>query len=324
MTVRAKKLFSILFKLAIIALAFYYIYHHVIKNNGNLQKFGKFVSNLPGNKVTITVLLTLLLMAVNWLLESLKWRYLIKKLYPVSVFQAIESVLCGLTWAVFTPNRIGEYGGRVMFLPVRKRIHGLFSMAVGSFGQNVVTNVFGAGAVIWFLFNYMHLNHLLMLLITIVALVFIAAILTLYFNIQWMVYLLNRVKFLKKFHRFFNIMGNYSLRQLLTIIWFCIARFFVFTCQYCLIIHLMVPQVPLFEVALLMFAFFFIQSAIPSLDFVDIGVRGLTASALFTYVTDNTVAIVVAVSLIYIINLVIPAVLGSLFVFKLKFFDRSY
>jgi len=188
----------------------------------------------------------------------------------------------------------------------------------------VITNVLGAGALIWFLFNYVHPRQWLMLFVAVMALVFIVLMLTLYFNIKWMVYMLNQIKFLKKFHRFFYIMGNYNFSQLLNVIWFCIARFFVFTYQYCLIIHLMVPQVALFQVALLIFVFFFIQSAIPSLDFVDIGVRGLTASAIFAYVTDNTVAVVVAVSLIYIINLVVPAVLGSLFIFKLKFFDRAY
>jgi hypothetical protein len=72
-----------------------------------------------------------------------------------------------------------------------------------------------------------------------------------------------------------------------------------------------------------MFVFFFIQSALPSLDVLDIGVRSLTAGTLFSYVTDQSIAIVVAVSLIYIVNLIIPAILGSAFVFKLKFFDRT-
>jgi len=35
------------------------------------------------------------------------------------------------------------------------------------------------------------------------------------------------------------------------------------------------------------------------------------------------VAVIVTVSLIWFINLIIPAILGSLFVFNLKFFDRN-
>ena len=324
MTTRAKKLFSYLLKLAILVLAFFYIYHRIIKNNDNLHKFGNLVTNIPLSKVVITMGFIVLLMIVNWVLESLKWWHLTKELYPISVWKAIESVFCGLTWAVFTPNRIGEYGGRVMFLPIRKRIHGVFAMAVGSFGQNVITNVLGSGAMVWFLFTYVKPNEWLMLGIAIVAVGFIAIMLTFYFNIKWMVYLLNRIKFLKKFHRFFDIMGKYNFHELLEIMWFCLARFFVFTFQYYLIIHLLIPEIPFLQLVLLMFTFFFIQSAIPSLDIIDIGVRSYTAIALFGYLTDKTIAVVVAVSLIYIINLVLPAVLGSVFVLKLKFFDRTY
>jgi hypothetical protein len=321
---KAKKLLSYLLKFVILLLAFYFIYHRIIKNNGNLQKFHDLVLHISYNKVVFTMTFIVFLMILNWVLESLKWWYLTQELYPISVWKAIESVFCGLTWAVVTPNRIGEYGGRVMFLPNRKRIHGVFAMAVGSFGQNVITNVLGAGSVIWFLYSFLHLNQWLMLGITVVAVIFIVLMLIFYFNIKWMVSLLNSIKFLKKFHRFFDIMGKYKPAELLNIMWFCLARFLVFTFQYYLIVHLLIPQIPLLQMTLLMFVFFFIQSAIPSLDVLDIGVRGLTATTLFSYVTDQSVAVVVAVSLIYIINLLVPAILGSVFVLKLRFFDRAY
>jgi hypothetical protein len=262
-------------------------------------------------------------MIVNWVLEALKWWHLTRELSPMPVWRAIESVFCGLAWAVFTPNRIGEYGGRVMFLPNRKRIHGVFAMAVGSFGQNVITNVLGAGASVWFLYTFMPLNQWLMLGIAVVAAGFMAIMLVFYFHIKWLVWLLNRIKFLKKFHRFFDIMGRYKAGQLLNIMWFCLARFLVFTFQYYLIIHLLIPEIPIGDIALLMFVFFFIQSAVPSLDLLDIGVRSLVAVKLFGYVTHQTIAIVAAISVIYLVNLLIPAILGSVFVFKLKFFDRT-
>lgn len=300
-----------------------FIYHRILKNDDNIHKFNRLVININFDKVVIIMAAVVLLMVINWVLEALKWRYLTRQLSPITVWRAIKSVFCGLTWAIFTPNRIGEYGGRVMFLPNRKRIHGMFAMAVGSFGQNVITNVLGASAIVWFLFSFIHLNSWLMLLITVAAAMFLAIMLTLYFNISWMVSLLNKIKFLKKYHRFFDIMGNYKTSQLLKIMWFCMTRFFVFTFQYYLVIHLFLPAIPLVQMILLMFVFFFIQSALPSLDFFDIGVRSITADKLFSYVTNQHIAVVVAISLIYIINLIIPAILGSVFVFKLKFFDRN-
>ncbi len=323
MIARTKKLLSYLLKFAILVLTAWYIYKRILKDNNNLHRFQALVSHIPQSRVIIILTAVLILMMVNWVLESLKWWHLTRIIAPMTVLKAVESVFCGLTWAVFTPNRIGEYGGRVMFLPVRKRIHGVFAMAVGSFGQNVITNVLGAGATVWFLYTFLHLNPWLMLGIDVVAVGFMAIMLTFYFNIKWMVSLLNSIKFLKKFHRFFDIMGKYPTNELLSIMWFCLARFFVFTFQYYLIIHLLIPQIPIWEMALLMFVFFFVQSALPSLDLLDIGVRSSIATILFAKVTDQPIAVVVSVSLIYIINLIIPAILGSIFTFKLKFFDRT-
>jgi uncharacterized membrane protein YbhN (UPF0104 family) len=83
-------------------------------------------------------------MFVNWFLEAGKWKYLMSHIEPISFYRAIESVFCGLTLAIFTPNRLGEYGGRVFFLSPKRRIVGIVAMSVGSIGQLVLTNVFGA------------------------------------------------------------------------------------------------------------------------------------------------------------------------------------
>jgi len=323
LTARTKKIFSYLLKLGILALAFWYIYHGIIKYEDNLQKFNKLVENITYSRVLIRLIFIVLLMIANWVLESLKWRYVTRELFPITVWQAIESVFCGLTWAIFTPNRLGEFGGRVMFLPNRKRIHGVFAMTVGAFGQSVVTNVLGAGALMWFLSTYIHVDSWLMAGAVAIDVGFITFMLLFYFNIRWMVSLLNSIKFLKKYHRFFDIMGKYKFYQLLNIMWFCLGRFLVFTFQYYLIMQLFIPDIAPIPMMLLMFVYFFILSAIPSMDIVDIGVRGITADKLFGYITDQHIAVVVAVSIIYIVNMIIPAILGSVFVFKLKFFDRT-
>jgi len=49
----------------------------------------------------------------------------------------------------------------------------------------------------------------------------------------------------------------------------------------------------------------------------------VTATSLFVYLTNQHLAIIAAVSSIWLINLIIPAILGSVFVFNLNFFDRN-
>src|SRR5581483_10065876 len=131
LTSGVKKLLSYSLKAAILILAFVFIYHR-INSNENLKRFEKLISGINHFEAIAVMSAVAVLMLVNWIAEACKWKYITRELQAMSTWQAIEAVFCGLTWAVFTPNRLGEYGGRVMFLPNRKRIHGIFAMAVGS------------------------------------------------------------------------------------------------------------------------------------------------------------------------------------------------
>jgi hypothetical protein len=270
---------------------------------------------------TLTAVVALML--VNWILEALKWVYLTRKLQRMSVWRAIEAVFCGLTWAIFTPNRLGEYGGRVLFLPPRKRVYGVFVMGVGSFGQNLITNIVGITALIWFVYNYIPLNIWGMVLFTTVAVGFGLFMITCYFNMKWLTSILGKIPFLKKYDRFFDIISRYKTGHLLTTLLFCLVRFSVFSFQYYLVIHLLLPQLPVLPTMMMVFNNFFIQSALPTLDLIDVGLRGMTASTFFGYITTQQIAVIAAVSCIWLTNLIIPAILGSVFVLKINFFDRN-
>ena len=323
MTAASKKTLSYLLKATILVLAALFIYNKVIGKNESIRQFELLTSAINPAHVVYTLASIVFLMAANWFLESLKWQYLAKKLTPISVWTAIEAVFCGLTWAIFTPNRIGEYGGRVMFLPNRKRIHGVFAMAVGAFAQNVVTNLTGILASLWFIYYFLDVSIWLYAGCIVISVIVLAFFFIFYFDIKLLVGLLDRVSFLKKYHRFFEIMGRYRLNELLTVLGYSFARFFVFCTQYYLIINLLVPNLPFVEMMLILWVFLFVQSAMPSLDLLDIGVRSFTAMHLFVFITNQQIAIIAAVSLIWLINLIIPAIIGSVFVFKMKFFDRT-
>lgn len=323
MTRSAKKVVSYLLKAGILIVAGWFIYRQFNKKNNDLKQFEHFASQISTVHVVIVMGLVVLLMFLNWFLEALKWRYVTKTLINISLWEAVEAVFCGLTWAVTTPNRLGEYGGRVMFLPPRKRVPGIFAMGVGSFSQGSVTNVLGVIAMIWFVANYIHTNLVLAWSVTAVCAIIVAIQLIFYFNINWAVTLLDRVPFIKKYHRFFEVMGRYHTHELIKIMGFSIARYLTFSFQYFLVFQMLVPGMNIGAMMMMLTLFFLVSSAIPSLDLFDIGVRGFTASHLFVYVTDQNIAVIAGVSSIWLINLFIPAILGSLFVLKLKFFDRA-
>ncbi|WP_411274805.1 lysylphosphatidylglycerol synthase domain-containing protein [Daejeonella sp.] len=319
---QTKKNLSIIIKIAILVLAFGFIFDK-LRNNQNIASFKLLTNSISSSSVWIVLVTLFFLMLLNWFLEALKWKYLLRGVEKISTWKAVESVFCGLTWAVFTPNRIGEYGGRVFFLSPRKRVIGVISMIVGSIGQMVITNVLGSLALLWFVWNFMNLNIIVNFSLTFLVVIFCSFFLLFYFNIQLIDNLLAKVNFIKPFRRFFRILAKYKKADLLRILTYCLSRFTVFTTQYCLVIVLLIPDIPFFPMVMILFILFFIQSSLPSLDIFDIGVRALTAGYFFGFITNQELAIMAATACIWLINLIIPAILGSAFVLKLNFFGNS-
>ena len=85
------------------------------------------------------LVLTVVLMFVNWALEARKWQIVVRKVQFLSFFQSWKAVFTGTTLAFFTPNRIGEYMGRILYLGEGKRIKAISLTIVCSMGQLLVT-----------------------------------------------------------------------------------------------------------------------------------------------------------------------------------------
>ncbi len=318
-----KKILSYVIKASILVLATVFIYTR-LSNNTNLNNFLELINELKPVKVWVVLSAIFLLMILNWFIESIKWKFLISKVEPISLKRAIESVFCGLTWAVFTPNRIGEYGGRIFFLSSRKRIQGMVAMSVGHIAQMVITNVVGALALLWFINNFLEVDRPVFFILAFLISVFCIFFTLFYFNIHWLDNLVKNIKFLKKVKVFFSVLTRYSKRELTKVMLYSILRFGVFTSQYLLIMELLIPEIAFYKSAFLVFILFFVQSALPSLDLLDIGVRSMTATYFFSFITTQEIAVMAAAALIWLVNLIIPAILGSFFVFKLKFFSDTY
>ncbi|UKT64022.1 lysylphosphatidylglycerol synthase domain-containing protein [Pedobacter mucosus] len=321
MTGKNKKIFSILIKAAIVIFAFWFIYHKLVANK-NLSDFQNLLSNIPKPEIIIIIGFVFLLMFVNWFLEAGKWKMLMRNIESISFYRAIESVFCGLTLAIFTPNRLGEYGGRVFFLSPKRRIVGIVAMTVGNIGQLVLTNVFGAIAACFFIHKFIPIDDLVFAAVVILAAGFCLFFIIFYLNIKWLNGILLSIKFTRKYKKFYSILGRYRKKELLKIILFCFARYFVFSSQYFILFVWLIPGLHYGDIVMMTCLLFLIQSALPSLDLFDVGIRSITAVELFKHVTNQHVAVIACTASIWFINIIIPAIFGTYFVFKLNIFGN--
>ena len=322
LTGRQKKYISFLLKALIFALATWYIVVKV-SDKSNIAKFKTLITGLEQHSVVLTLLLIVVLMLVNWLLEVVKWRYLASKLEQLSFWQAFQSVFCGLTWAIFTPNRIGEYGGRVLFLKPQNRAQGAVAMGVGLFAQLVLTSVAGALSIAWFICKFLSTPLSVQFSVWLLAIIYATGFVVLYFNVRWVDLLVGRMKILKKVKPFFAVLEQYSTRELRIVLLNSLARFIIFTSQYIILMKLTLPELPILSMVLMIFILFFVQAALPTLDIFDFSVRSFVASNLYSYITTQEIAVMAIVSCIWFVNLILPAIFGSIFVFKINFFGDT-
>jgi len=308
-----------LLKATVFIFVIWYCYR-LLSSNDALKDFKMLIRAADLQAVGFSLVAVFLLMIGNWLFETIKWRYICRRFEPIRFRRAVESVLCGLSWAVFTPNRIGEYGGRVMFLTPRKRVFGVIGMLVGALSQMVITNVLGAIAICWFVGTFLEPDPFLFLGICLLGLVYIAVFILLYFNIRIINVFLLKFRFLHRYKRFVDLLLRYDRKALWRVFLYSAMRYLIFTSQYCILMQTMIPDLPLVQMVLMIFILFFVQSALPSLDLFDVGVRSVTASYFFGFITPHVVAVMAVVACVWFVNLILPALIGSVFVFKINFF----
>jgi len=94
-------------------------------------------------KSTPFFVVAFLLVIANYLCEVQKWRTLMKVFFKVKYSTAIKAILVGITVAIFTPNRIGEYAGRVLYIPKKYAVETVAVTIVGSISQMIVILFFG-------------------------------------------------------------------------------------------------------------------------------------------------------------------------------------
>ena len=290
---------------------------------------------LDRSSSVIILSLVFLLMLLNWSLETVKWRYLIGKIEKISFINSFMAVWAGLTAGSFTPNRTGEFFTRAFILEKANRWEGIFITFMGSISQLIPTMIFGTTAAFLFIVSLnpgQYSDRILMycLLLGVLLLVTIFLVI-MYFRLPWLMRFFKKI-IPHKYERFrihMDVYNKYSFRELFNALVLSSIRYLVFTIQYCLLIKLCNIEIPFLHALMVVSLIFLVTTAIPTFALTELGVRGSVSIVLMemyfnnrSIMTDISANAFLASSMIWIINLIIPAIIGGFFVFRLKFFRR--
>ncbi|HYE55061.1 MAG TPA: lysylphosphatidylglycerol synthase domain-containing protein, partial [Chitinophagaceae bacterium] len=107
------------------------------------------LKNVFSGELSWLILVAFALMLVNWGLEARKWQLALRNLQHLSFWKAFKATFTGSTMASFTPNRTGEYVGRILYVQEGKRLQAIALTIICSMAQLQVT-LYAGVAGLWF------------------------------------------------------------------------------------------------------------------------------------------------------------------------------
>ena len=272
-------------------------------------------------KNMIWLLLAFLFMFFNWGVEALKWQKLMAKIEILKFSAAFRAILCGVSLSLFTPNRVGEYGGRVLILQKANKIQAIGLTLIGSWSQLIIHISLGVLGLYIFELKYFEFNHVFANFLFIGIALLCGLSLFLYFNIHFLEKLTQKLHRYQQWQNYWHIVKQYRRSELTYILLLSLLRYFIFALQYVFLLWFFGVSAPLANILILVCSIFFIQTIVPSIALVELGIRGNVALFFLTYITENSLAILAATFSLWTINLLLPAILGAVVIGGLDIFS---
>ncbi len=299
---KAKQFGVFIIKLLIVIAAFCFIYFQ-IKDNAQL-KWHEF-RVLVFEKTSVWGILLLLSLGVaNRLLEILKWQNLVAFIEPISIGESTKQVLGALTAGIFTPNGLGEYAGKALFFEKAKAKTIIFLNLICNGVQMILTIVFGLIGL--FVIGYWNWALVVIgLLLGLLLVCFLSKNIRIKgYSIQKLLDKINEIP--KPIHRKNNLLA--------------IGRYLVFSHQYYLLFLAFGVDLPYLTMISTIAVVYFLASSLPSFQFLDFAVKGSVAVFFFGELGVNEWIVVFIATLMWLLNVVLPVIIGSYFVlaFRLK------
>jgi len=300
LTPKIKQFLSLLLKLIVVGLAFYFIQSQLAEKEWDWNMVRK---HWEQPYAVLYVVALLVLTFLNRFIEILKWKNLAQVIEPISVWESTKQVLIGITFGIVTPNGIGEYAGKAWFYPKKEAGKVVFLNAVCNGIQVIYAVTFG-------LIGTLYINHLHEFIATKYIYLFfgglfaaIAFLLSIK-NISIKGYSLQTIfKFLREIKKDIHI-NNMSLAFL---------RYAVLVHQYYILYRFFDVDIAYGTLLAVVASIYLLASSLPNFQAIDFALKGSVAIFLFGFFGVNEWVIAIVATSIWLLNLVIPISIGSLF-----------
>lgn len=254
-------------------------------------------------------------MPVNWGIEIFKWQLTTQQIERINYSTAFKSVFSGICVGNIAPGRAMEFLAKIVFFKLENRPGITILHFINGMFQMLITVIVGITAIAYKLSTGQQSSSLVyMILIG-------GALLLLFFC--WAILNVDFIQKKLRFIKWFSTMNDaknihFSKKLISKLISLSIIRYMVFTTQFYLIYHSLCPETLMHYAFMSIAAYFMLTSIIPMISLIEPAIRAAIAIFVFNNSTDNTVSVVLASTFVWVINVVIPSIIGYIIIFKEK------
>ena len=293
-------------------LSFWIIYNRLVQ----IPEFkSQFLFWLSDPRLYGILILVLVMMPINWGIESYKWQLTTGQIEQVSYITAIKSVFSGICAGNVAPGRAIEFLAKIVFFKPENRLSITILHFINGMFQMLITVTFG---LISIAYKLSEANNSLQ----IVYFTLIGGVLMLVF-FSWAILNPAEIQSKLKFIPWFKSMDggqklHFSKEIVIKLITLSVIRYATFTSQFYLIYHALCPETSVLVAFTSIAAYFMLTSVIPMISYIEPAIRAAIAIFVFNNTSDNAVSVVLASTFVWLINVVIPSIIGYIIILKEK------
>ncbi|MGE9314674.1 lysylphosphatidylglycerol synthase transmembrane domain-containing protein [Niabella sp. CJ426] len=297
------------------------IYNQISSQRGLEESLSRIKLSLASSNIWFLVI-TVALMVVNWSLEAYKWMLAVKRIQDISFGRAFKAVLSGISFSISTPNSIGEYFGRVLYMSEGNRIKAISLTVVANMSQLIITFAAGLAALLFIRQDLVLAGIATQAFVN--AFIWVSAIVTVtlllfYFRLPWLIKIIDKLPQVSKFAWAIEAIEHINATLLVKFLSLSVLRFTIFSLQYFLLFQLFDVNVSVLQSWMGMSVMFLVMAIIPTVAlFTDMGLKNELSIQLMGLFTTNHLGVSLTSLSIWLINLVFPALIGSLLILGIK------
>ncbi len=253
-------------------------------------------------------------MPLNWALETLKWRCFLGAFTPVSFLKTYKAVLAGVAVSLFTPNRVGEYAGRMLALDKQAAWGAIFSSLLGSLCQWIVLLAAGVPGAFAIASRFSNVEPLLLRSFFALGMGLVTILIFAVFNIgiaAGLAQLLPWRSIRRKLMKSLAALRRCEQRSIAAALMWAVLRYAVYAGQYYLMLRFFGIDASLPLAAAGIASIFLAQTSLPLPPLAGLLARGELAMVIWGYFTADTAAILAAAYGLFILNLSLPSLVGA-------------